>query len=197
MKPECDNLDAYLAQDLPDGAVARFEQHLDLCEACREALEEQSWIDGLLQSQTRVTLEPLPASLYESLHTRTAGRRQSVGVAQYVGYGLAVAAVLAIIAAGWTLVAPRPSNEPSAPPMANVPPTDPPPAPPTIRTASPAVKTSPFPAAFVSSEDSIAVPLESADDEVTIVQVFPTTDAEQELRLKLALQMIESEPNGG
>ena len=50
----CPLLDAYLDGELPTDQREAFNAHLDQCAACREAIEEQRWIDGLLQSQAAV-----------------------------------------------------------------------------------------------------------------------------------------------
>ena len=42
-------------------------------------------------------------------------------------------------------------------------------------------------ATFVSTFDAIVVPLESASTDVTIVQVYPTTDTERRWRLEAAI----------
>jgi hypothetical protein len=51
-------------------------------------------------------------------------------------------------------------------------------------------------ATFVSNGDSIAVPIESASAEVTIVQVYPTTDTELRWRREFMLSST-FESNGG
>jgi hypothetical protein len=56
----------------------------------------------------------------------------------------------------------------------------------------------PAPAAtFVSSSDTIAVPLESPAANVTVVEVYPTVNAQRRLQLAAALSSLSSEPNGG
>ena len=57
MNSKCNNLDAYLRDDLSVDERAAFESHLEECDACREAMDQQQWIDGLLQSPTRIQLE--------------------------------------------------------------------------------------------------------------------------------------------
>lgn len=42
-------------------------------------------------------------------------------------------------------------------------------------------------ATFVSTSDAIVVPLESSSTDVTIVQVYPTTDTERHWRLEAVL----------
>ena len=42
-------------------------------------------------------------------------------------------------------------------------------------------------ATFVSTTDAIVVPLESPSSDVTVVQVYPTTDTERHWRLEAVL----------
>jgi hypothetical protein len=52
-------------------------------------------------------------------------------------------------------------------------------------------------ATFVSNGDTIAVTLESADDNVTIVQLYPTTETVRRARNAYALDLLYSESDGG
>src|SRR3954471_7388085 len=94
---DCKQLDAYLADDLPADAVACFESHLMLCAECREAIDEQKWIDGLLQSPVRVQIERTPATTLELIRTSIANRNRRTIRAVFA---LATAAVL-LIGLGW------------------------------------------------------------------------------------------------
>jgi anti-sigma factor RsiW len=183
----CNNLDAYLADDLPGCERAAFESHLDLCPACRDAADEQQWIDGLLQSPARLQLERPPASILDSFQLSVAQRRRRVLQA---ACGLAAAAVL-LIAIGVSLK----DNQEAAQPVdrvantsASVEPTKAPTA------QAPAATTRP-PATFISTSEAIAVPVESSSSDVTIVQVYPTTDTERRWRLELALSTNSVETN--
>lgn len=95
----CDNLDAYLTGELSTDAATCFEVHLAACDDCRTALDQQRWIDELLQSPMSAELEAPPAAVRLSFHTAAMQRRQR----QFVARGLAAAAVV-IIAVGWTAI---------------------------------------------------------------------------------------------
>src|SRR5437867_1731174 len=98
MNRECNKRDAFLADDLPADETERFNDHLPNCDACREAVNQQRWIDVLLQSPVRSQLEPLPVDLVELMRTSVSRRRQ---VARLAACGLAAAAAI-LVAAGWT-----------------------------------------------------------------------------------------------
>jgi anti-sigma factor RsiW len=187
MKSDCDNLDAYLANDLPAGAATHFVQHLNECSACHEAVAQQRWIDNLLHSNEFASIEPLPAGLRETLRRSNTKSRQTTHL---IACGLAAAATIAIVAVGWTLKLNRQAAvfraSTATQTTAQVNPLNP-------NSSNSASRR----ATFVSNGDTIAVPLESGDDEVTIVQLYPTTETERRTRRELALQFIYSESNGG
>ena len=54
---DCENLDAFLADDLSPSEVSRFTAHLHECASCRDAVDQQGWIDGLLSSPILTELE--------------------------------------------------------------------------------------------------------------------------------------------
>jgi anti-sigma factor RsiW len=184
---ECENLDAYLAKELPAGAAAHFARHLDECEPCRHALDQQRWIDRLLASSEIESLEPAPPELRDALRTSIGHRRRA---AQLFACSLAAAAAVAIVAAGWTLMLNRQAMHVAGPTTGHIAKTD------VSESLESSHSTAPH-ATFVSNGDTIAVPLESTDDEVTIVQLYPTTETERRTRRELALQLIYSESNGG
>src|SRR5205809_939416 len=97
MDLECENFDAYLAEDLPAKGELNFERHLPHCDACRDAIERQRWIDDLLQSPARLQVEPIPIHLIEVARA-SAARRHSR--ARFAACGLAAAAML-VVALGW------------------------------------------------------------------------------------------------
>ena len=94
---DCNKLDAYLADDLSVDDARRFESHLEACSACREAIDEQNWIDSLLQSPARIQIERTPAAILDSFHSSLSQRRHRVW---QTACGLAAAAVL-VVAVGW------------------------------------------------------------------------------------------------
>jgi predicted anti-sigma-YlaC factor YlaD len=186
MTGECDMLDAYLSGDLPADAAKLFTQHLKQCESCREAVEQQHWIENQLRSNVVASLEPVPPDLCNTLRKSITQRRQT---AHRIACGLAAAATLAIVAVGWTLQSNHLDN--SRNPNKNRA---------GDHVASSSNEThnaSPFRATFVSNGDAIAVPLESADDNVTIVQLYPTTETVRRTRNELTLELLFPEFDGG
>jgi anti-sigma factor RsiW len=183
----CNNLDAYLADELPGSERAAFESHLDICPACHEAVDEQQWIDGLLQSPARLQLERPPASILDSFQVSVAQRRRRFLQA---ACGLAAAAVL-LIAVGLSLN----GNHHAAQPVDRVKNTIASVKPAQAPTAQVSATTARPPATFVSTSEAIAVPVESSSSDVTIVQVYPTTDTERRWRIELALSTNSVETN--
>jgi anti-sigma factor RsiW len=184
MTSDCEQLDAYLLDDLADSDAARFKQHLGACAACREAVEQQRWIDDLLQSQVRAELERTPRAIVDSVQKVAArhDRRRRV-----LTYALATAAAL-LIAVGW--LAHRRSA--ATPPMQS--------ATQEIAVAdAPRVPTneSKPEGTFVATTDAIVVPVDSSSDDVTIVQVYQTTESERQWRLDHTLSNISTKLNGG
>ena len=173
---DCYQLEAYLADSLSADATAAFESHLDTCDDCREAVDEQRWIDGLLQSPTRIELEHTPPALLETIRSSVARQERSK---LRVTYSLAAAAVV-LIGIGWfALREPKPprdeaTNNPTVAAAPEIPELDQAPSPKQQAT-------------FVASTDSIVVPVESSSSDVTIVQVYSTTEAERRQRLNTVL----------
>ena len=161
MSYECDNLDGFLADDLPTEGAARFELHFCECAACSDAVEQQRWIDVLLRSPLREELEVPSAGVAESLRVALRRRRR---VRLIVG-GLAAAAVV-VLAAGWTVLTARQADHS------------------TIAVAEVVSKPSPDPvtergmeqprAEFVGGPDVIVVPVKTSHPNVTVVRVYPT-----------------------
>jgi anti-sigma factor RsiW len=167
-----DKLDAYLNGDLPFDDVAGFKSHMKSCAECMEAIDEQRWIDGLLHSPARLHLEHPPAAILDSVRLLLAHRRHRILPA---ACGLAAAAAL-LIATGWFALTGQGRSPTSAErrDIAVVQPT---------RAPAPVQPQ----AIFVTTSEAIAVSLESPSSDVTIVQVYPTTDTERRWRLKAAL----------
>lgn len=186
MTSECDNLDAYLGDDLQVDAATRFLRHLDQCAGCRENVELQRWIDGLLSSDACAALEPAPAALRDTLRASISrGHRRG----PIIACGLVAAAMLAIVAAGWTLKLNREADGPLTPTTGHI--TAP------INPVNPKLmNAAPPQATFVSNGDTIAVPVGSSDDNVTIVQLYPTTETKRRWRRELTLQFLHSETDG-
>jgi hypothetical protein len=167
---ECENLDAFLAEDLPANSAKCFEAHLDECASCRDAVDEQRWIDGLLQSPLRLEIESPGAALVELIDRHTSPRRRQT---RLIAYGLAAAAAL-VIALGWIARLNRQSLGPAAPNN------------PAVALNRAEGEPSPDPslsgrgisgapsATFVGGPDVLVVPVASRHPNVTIVRVYPT-----------------------
>jgi hypothetical protein len=155
-RDNCDILDAYLADDLSPVDRARFEAHVPHCNACRDAMDQQRWIDGLLVSPLSNEQELPPIGLYGTIHSTIAGRRRL----KRISFRVAVAAVL-IVAVGWTVLSHRQAMLPEVQ-MQNA-----------IAVATLDQAKISHPASFVAGPDAIAVPVESPDANVTIVRVYP------------------------
>ena len=168
----CHNLDAYLSDDLPGDKNAIFESHLEGCPACRDAVDQLQWIDDLLHSAARSPFDLPSVAIVESLRISVAQRRRRI---MKTAYGLAAAATVLIAIgllklnrqANETLETQKNRGAVSTPVHAAIP----------IRPA----------ATFVGTSDAIVVPLESSSADVTVVQVYPTTDTERRWRLEAAL----------
>lgn len=193
----CDYLDAFLDGDLPTGSAKDFAAHLNSCAACREAVDEQAWIDSLLQSDAAAALESAPV-----LRLRPRRRRWLVAAAAAV---VAMAA-LAPLPRRERLGEGRPTSpqahksEPAAAAATNPrnsTPNDESEA--TSATLATAGNPSPNPsllgtgieeaaAQFVSRGDAIAVPLPSDDPQVTVVQLYPTTTARRRAAWRQSLE---------
>jgi anti-sigma factor RsiW len=155
----CKNLDAYVSDDLPDDGRTAFEFHLERCSACHDAVDQQQWIDALLQSPVRLQLEPVRIELSGLPRTLAANRIKRV---QLAACGLAAAAMLLVAVGRWELNRPavgRIGGDASHADVAEVP---------HVRIA-----TTP-PSTFVASADVIAVPIKSHHPDVTIVRVYQT-----------------------
>jgi anti-sigma factor RsiW len=178
---DCNKLDAYLGGDLSADDVSRFESHLEVCGGCREAVDEQQWIDDLLQSPARMQIEPTPAASLDSFRIAPARRRRALQAA----CGLAAAAAL-LVAVGWPMLN-RQARHPSVAEVQNV----------TVNEPSQIVDPVQPQATFVTTADSIVVPVDSPSTDVTVVQVYPTTDTERRWRLEQSLLSISTKSNGG
>lgn len=168
MSTECENLDAFLADDLPSNDCERYEGHLVACQMCREAVNQQRWIDALLSSPARVEAEPAPPVLTWSVQDSIASQRRKV---RLIACGLTAAAVL-IIAVGWSIVLNRQARLPAVNQIAETSSQigEPSPALSPIRRGVAA----PPGAVFVGGPEVLAVPVASRHPNVTIVRVYPT-----------------------
>lgn len=163
---DCENLDAYLADELPACAAQRFAAHVESCEICRESVHQQQWIDGLLRAPALAELE-LPAREFtNSLKSTLAQSRQRAGLVACV---FAAAAAL-LITLGWAVSVLRNADvalEQSSGhgnQDANI--------------AAPATNIVAAPRATVIGDaNTFVVPVESPLPNVTIVRIYPTDQA--------------------
>jgi hypothetical protein len=193
---DCEKLDAWLADAIAADEAASFAEHLAHCEACRDAVEQQRWIDGLLQSDVRASLEPVPDRLMELVHA-TPRRSDHRSLRRHIAVLAAVAAIV-LVAVGTALVVhdrgfEQGDGSAETDIAANVP----------DRIEESTVDVDgnaddkPERATFVSNQDMIAVPVDSTDDDVTIVQLYRTTEAERRSRSEFAFQLNPTKPSGG
>jgi hypothetical protein len=168
MSGECEDLDAFLADGLSPHDRVRYERHLAACETCREAANQQHWIDLLLSSPERLELERVSPALRSSVRVSIASR---VRQARLVACGLAGAAAL-VIAVGWTVALSRHAAYSPADQIAETGNRDNEPSPsPSLRGRGKAEAPR---AVFVGGMDVITVPVASRHPNVTIVRVYPT-----------------------
>jgi anti-sigma factor RsiW len=193
--PPCSLVDDYLVGELSGDAAVRFERHLEQCAECRAAIDEQRWIDGLLQSPEASALEVAPVGLAgsdfgQAVHFRRRKiARRSVAAA--------AAASLAAVAL-WRFVGQaqheKLAEAPGFTQGANE-----------FASASRAVtsRQSREPAedknaaTFISTDDAIAVSLPSSDSDVSIVQLYPTTDVQRREQRQLSHNAYSFGLDGG
>jgi anti-sigma factor RsiW len=162
----CERIDSYFDGELTAQDAARFELHLSCCARCRAAVDQQRWLDELLQSDDAALLEMAPAMICMN-------RRQK----RPILWWKAVAAILAVAGGLALLQAKRgPRVLPRAVPLAG-------PAQNAIDDSiidtsfkeTPATfAASDSPAVFVSTGRDIAMPVESRSADVTIVRLYST-----------------------
>jgi len=178
MNQACEQLDDYLAGELAAGDVARFEAHCATCAECRAGVDEQRWIDGLLQSPVRVELESASPAFVKTIESAIEKSSQRAGV---FSVGLAAAAVL-LVAVGVAVLAS--GERPELAGQKAVPSND------AARVQSPSlVKASPK-ATVDGGDDMLVVPIESPYPDVTIVRMYPI------YKPQLAANMSDPQPAG-
>ena len=174
--PDCDRLDDYLLDGLPEDEAAGFEAHLADCPACREELQQQRRIDRLLAAATG-QLGPVPASLIDRIEEQY-GRSHRRRVARWA-WGLSAAAVAASALAVWLVMGafgtgnqPQPMVQEHSAPAGDA------------EQAAPARVETPRPVSvarvtFADPSEAILVPLESGKPNISIVWVYPTVKVAQ------------------
>jgi anti-sigma factor RsiW len=154
MNEHCPNLDNYLLGDLSPADEATFAEHLHDCDDCREAIEEQHWINNLLQASSRLETEAPPPYIARELRVVAASRESHRNHA--VAIALATAAAL-LVAVTWLLNHPTGTLPEHLATTNQIPNTPEPPH-----------------ALFVAGSGAIAVPVESRHPDVTIVRIYST-----------------------
>lgn len=168
--PLCEQLDLYLLDELADDERETFERHFTGCEACRTTAQRQTHLDGLLKAAAESVACPPGLA-----------RRVRTEVARVQKPSRKRAAVLAIVAAsivvglaGRLLIEPsrRPNPQPEVQVATNG----------AVRPAERPVA-APSPRARVEFPRSVmAVPVESGDPDVTLIQVYFVVETSENLR---------------
>jgi anti-sigma factor RsiW len=159
-RADCKNLDTFLSDDLSPADASRFTAHLDECENCRDAVDQQRWIDGLLCSPLATDVEAAPSSVTSRVASRATRRRRQI---QLTACGLASAAAI-VVAAGWTVKLNRQTSDPIGIVNNDVP---------DAQAHNLAIAAPPR-STFVGGPDVIVMPVESRHPNVTIVRIYPT-----------------------
>lgn len=160
MNCNCDHLDAYLADDLPVEDAARFAEHLEQCDGCRDVVDQQRWIDGLLRSGVKEVSVSPPKAVLESFRTSVLRRRRQ---SRQIACGLAAAAAL-VVAVGWTVLLNRQAGDRTKRSVEGA-----------GLAASEHTHAIRQPrATFVGDADVIAVPVASRHADVTVVRIYST-----------------------
>jgi anti-sigma factor RsiW len=177
---ECERLDSYLDGALPREDAERFAAHLDCCEACLFAINEQRWIDGLLGDAA--ALEQPASELAERI-VRRARESATLPLRRRLAFVAAAAAVVLAMFFVWR-------GEPDARQAA------------ALRSGGGGgevvARSSVPPIAVVfGGDDAIIVPVESDSPDVTIVEVYPTTRAVRRWEREALLQTTYVSHDGG
>jgi hypothetical protein len=160
---DCQDLDNYLADNLSADAKARFTAHLVDCDRCRDAVDQQRWIDGLLRSPLVMDLETPPGALVACIRARQSQRRRQT---RLIACGLAAAAAM-VVAVGWTVKLNRQARGITNAKTAS--------AVLTRAEIEPSLANAEHPrATVVGGKDVLIVPIESQHPNVTVVRVYPS-----------------------
>jgi anti-sigma factor RsiW len=152
MNEYCSNLDNYLLGDLTPADEAAFAAHLQACNDCREAVDEQQWINNLLEASSQLETEIPPPHIASELRVVAASRESYRNRAVAIAFATAAALLVAVT---WLL------NHPAGT------------LPERITTLN-QIPNAPEPphAVFVAGSGAIAVPVESRHPDVTIVRIY-------------------------
>jgi anti-sigma factor RsiW len=179
----CSKFDAYLDGEASVELQQAFVAHQSQCPACRDAVEQQRWIDALLQSDVAAELETPPEIRFRPRRPR-----------RWLVAAAAAAVLVAYIplprreGLGEGRPAPPSKSTPEA--VATVENPSPNPSLPGRGTNAPAAK-------FVSAGSAIGVSVASPDQRVTVVKLYPTATASRRWARESALRAIAIHSNGG
>lgn len=176
-KALCEYLDDYVLKDLDPEVEKAFADHLADCEACRLTVEHEARINGLIKTAADAICCPpeLTARIQQESQRRTHRPWAKAGSV------LAVGLVIGLL--GWTILSRIPPvetrrNGPVAEETLPVPDLEPAldseESPDEIANAKPA---SPVRVEF--PEDLLALPIDSGEPDITLIQLFPVTSVSQ------------------
>lgn len=193
----CELLDAFLDDELNALEMASFEAHLSQCTDCRESVRQQQWIDGALRVN-EVAAHTAPLAVLAATAEAITDVRRKQRLPRMIAGSLATAASVALLAA-WHL------REPPLPPGS---------AGGSVTTSVDIAQheatprrsrgleeepraSSKIAATFTAGGSGIAIPVASDSPDVTIVQFYPTTEADRRLQRQRELEAKYRELIGG
>jgi len=193
----CELLDAFLDGELNSVEMASFEAHLSQCADCRDSLRQQHWINSALRAN-EVATQTAPPVLLEATAEAITNVRRKQRLRRMLAGSLAAAASVALLAA-WQLrdpsAAPGSAGGSVARPVDVV-----------QRDATPRQSRglleethtpAKIPATFIAGGGGIAIPVASDSPDVTIVQFYPTTEADRRQQRQRELEAKYRELIGG
>ena len=193
----CELLDAFLDDELNAAEMASFEAHLSQCTDCRESVSQQRWIDCALRADETAT-QSAPSAILAATAEAIVGVRRKQRLRRMLAGSLAAAASVALLAV-WQLQTPNlaPGSAGGSVTM---------PVDVVQREATPRRSrgleeepraSSKIAATFTAGGNGIAIPVASDSPDVTIVQFYPTTEADRRLQRQRELEAKYRELIGG
>jgi anti-sigma factor RsiW len=192
----CELLDAFLDEELNAVEMASFEAHLLQCTDCRESVRQQQWIDGALRAD-EVAAQTAPLSLLAATAEAITDVRRKQRRGMLAGSLVAAASVALLVSWSWRTptVAPGSAGGSVTMPEDVVQRDATPPRRRGLEEEAPA--SSKIAATFTASGSGIALPVASDSPDVTIVQFYPTTEADRRLQRQRELEAKYRELIGG
>ena len=193
----CELLDAFLDGELNALEMASFEAHMSQCTDCRESVRRQQWIDGALRAN-EVAAHTAPLAVLAATAEAITDVRRKQRLRRVIAGSLAAAASVALLAI-WQPraphLAPGSAGGAAATPNGVV---QREPTPRQSRGLLEEIHTQPnIAATFTASGNGIAIPVASDSPDVTIVQFYPTTEADRRLQRQRELEARYRELIGG